>query len=202
MQFAIARVTDDMGVVRFVCGFRNIDSIVEEEKNRNLLYSMAHFDDMTATKNRRSFDDYMDSKKSEKLEDDFVFFSFDLNQLKEANDSNGHEAGDELIIAAAKCMKDVFGSYGSVYRTGGDEFAVTANIQADELEGIVEKLKDRFDNWRGILFPRLSISMGYVCAAKAPGMSLDDIRREAEKRMYENKSEFYRRTGNDRRKNK
>ena len=202
MQFAIARVTDDMGVVRFVCGFRNIDSIVEEEKNRNLLYSMAHFDDMTGTKNRRSFDDYMDSKKSEKLEDDFVFFSFDLNQLKEANDSNGHEAGDELIIAAAKCMKDVLGNYGSVYRTGGDEFAVTANIQADELEGIVDKLKDRFDNWRGILFPRLSISMGYVCAAHVPNMSFDEIRREADRRMYENKSEFYQRAGNDRRRNK
>ncbi|MBO4266559.1 MAG: GGDEF domain-containing protein [Lachnospiraceae bacterium] len=199
MQFAVARVTDDMGVVRFVCGFRNIDSVIEEEKNRNMLYSMAHFDDMTGACNRRSFDEFMDEYKNDLPQNDLVVFSFDLNQLKEANDSCGHEAGDELIIGAAKCMRDVLGPYGSVYRTGGDEFAIIANIEENELNDVIEKLKERFDNWRGILFPTLSISMGYVSAADVSDISIDEMRREAEKRMYAHKSEFYQRKGNDRR---
>ena len=35
MQLSVARVTDNKGVVKFVCGFRNIDSMMEEEKHRN-----------------------------------------------------------------------------------------------------------------------------------------------------------------------
>lgn len=202
MQLAVARVTDEMGVVRFVCGFRNIDAVIEEEKNRNLLYSMAHFDDMTGTCNRRSFDEFMDEYKYDLPGDDLVVFSFDLNQLKEANDSHGHEAGDEIIIGAAKCMRDVLGPYGSVYRTGGDEFSVIANIDEKELGNVIDKLKERFDNWRGILFPSLSISMGYISASEDSGIRIDDMRREAEKRMYANKSEFYQHEGNDRRKNR
>ncbi len=202
LQLCIARVTDDMGVVRFVWGFRNIDAIIEEEKQRNMLYSMAHIDNMTNVSNRRTFDEYMDGKANAVFDNDFVFFSFDLNQLKEANDSHGHEAGDELIIGAADCMKEVLGEYGKIYRTGGDEFAAVVSIEPDRLDGVIEKLKERFMNWRGKLFPTLSISMGYVSASEAEGMTLDEMRREAEKRMYAQKSDFYLRDGNDRRRNR
>jgi len=199
LQLCVARVTDDMGVVRFVCGFRNIDSIIEEEKSRNLLYNMAHVDNMTNVNNRRTFDEYMDAHAGEAVPDDFVFFSFDLNELKEANDSHGHDAGDELIIGAARCMKDVLGPHGSVYRTGGDEFAAIINIPESERDNVVRKLKARFDGWKGKLLPKLSISMGYVSATEKPGMTLDDIRREADRRMYAHKTEFYKQEGNDRR---
>ncbi|MFR3283861.1 MAG: diguanylate cyclase domain-containing protein [Clostridium fessum] len=43
---------------------------------------------------------------------------------KRVNDTYGHVAGDELIRAAADCMKNSFNEYGKVYRIGGDEFAV------------------------------------------------------------------------------
>ena len=46
----------------------------------------------------------------------------DLNGLKEANDNIGHEAGDELIIGASKCMDNAFSGLGRTYRVGGDEF--------------------------------------------------------------------------------
>ncbi len=202
LQLAIARVTDDMGVVRFVWGFRNIDAIIEEEKQRNMLYSMAHIDNMTNVNNRRTFDEYMDNKRDARFDDDFVFFSFDLNQLKEANDSHGHEAGDELIIGAADCMKKILGPYGKIFRTGGDEFTALVNIATDERTKVITKLKESFKAWRGKLFPTLSISMGYVSAAEDPGMTLDDMRREAEKRMYAQKSDFYLQDGNDRRRNR
>lgn len=202
LQLSVARVTDEMGVVRFVCGFRNIDAIIEEEKNRNLLYNMAHMDNMTNVNNRRTFDEYMDNIEPEDIRDEFVFFSFDLNDLKEANDSCGHEAGDELIIGAAQCMKDVLGPYGSVYRTGGDEFAALANIPHDVRADVIRRLKDAFDNWRGRLYPKLSISMGYVSASENPSMTIDDMRREADRRMYAQKSDYYMQEGNDRRRNR
>lgn len=202
LQLSIARVTDDMGVVRFVCGFRNIDAIIEEEKHKNLLYSMAHMDNMTNVSNRRTFDEYMDSKEAATMGEDFVFFSFDLNDLKEANDSCGHEAGDELIVGAAVCMKKVLGEFGSIFRTGGDEFAALVNIPADKKDETIKRLMDEFDSWHGKLYPSLSISMGYVCATEDRRMTIDDMRREADKRMYAQKSDHYMQEGYDRRRSR
>ncbi len=202
LQLCIARVTDDMGVVRFVCGFRNIDAIIEEEKNRNLLYSMAHVDHMTNVNNRRTFDEQMDTRIGEKIADDMIFFSFDLNELKNANDTRGHAAGDELIIGAADCMKAVLGPYGDIYRTGGDEFSALVNIPPGRRAEVVARLKEKFESWRGRLYPTLSISMGYVCASENPNMTVDDMRREAERRMYAQKSDYYMKEDHDRRRSR
>ena len=70
----------------------------------------------------------MEGSKSVDIDsDDFVFVSLDVNGLKTINDTQGHAAGDELIKAAASCMKKCIGSYGRVYRTGGDEFIALIN---------------------------------------------------------------------------
>ncbi|MCR5301612.1 MAG: GGDEF domain-containing protein [Lachnospiraceae bacterium] len=199
IQLSVARVTDDMGVIRFVIGFRNIDAIIEEEKNRNMLYSMAHIDNMTNVNNRRTFDEHMDSSAKRRPTEDTVFFSFDLNELKEANDSAGHEAGDELIIGAAQCMQSILGPFGKVYRTGGDEFSAVVNIPREEYDSVVSRLKKAFDGWKGKLYPKLSISMGHVSASENPEMTLDEMRKEAEKRMYAMKADHYMQEGYDRR---
>ena len=199
LQICVVKVTDANGVIHFVMGFRNIDSIIEEEKNRSKLYSMAHFDHMTNISNRRTFDEYMDSHMDETPADDLVFFSFDLNDLKETNDTFGHEAGDELIVAAARSMKLVLGQYGSLYRTGGDEFAALVNIPHEHLPMIIDELKASFAGQKSSSGKTLSISMGYVCASDEPGVSLDDMRRMAEKRMYSQKTDYYMKEGNDRR---
>ncbi len=198
-QESIARVTAANGIIHFVCGFRNIDAIIEEEKNRNMLYSMAHIDHMTNLNNRRTFDEYMDNHKGLPIDDDLVFISFDLNDLKETNDTFGHEMGDELIVGAANCMKEVLGGYGMLFRTGGDEFAALINVPAEERAALIKKLHESFDGWRGTTNQNISISIGYVGAKEHEVMTLDDMRREAEKRMYANKADHYMQVGNDRR---
>ena len=199
IQLSIARVTDNKGVVRFVCGFRNIDLMMEEEKHKTMLYSMAYIDNMTRVNNRRTFDEFMDSAEATEIKNDSMIFSFDLNDLKTANDSRGHEAGDELIIGAAQCMKRVLGPYGTIYRTGGDEFVAFCNIPDDVRRDVINQLVESFDNWHGNLYPKLSVSMGYVCASEDPTMQIKDMMREADKRMYARKSEYYMKEGNDRR---
>lgn len=202
LQLSVARVTDDMGEVRFVCGFRNIDAIIEEEKLKDMLYRMAHVDSMTDVNNRRSFDEFMDGSDDLDISEETVFFSFDLNDLKKANDTCGHEAGDELIIGAADCMKEVLGQYGSIYRTGGDEFVVIAEIPVKDRDMAIKRLMNRFDSWKGNLYTSLSISTGYVCASEDPSMTFDEMRQRAEKRMYDQKAAYHMQEGNDRRKSR
>ena len=201
-QESIARVTDDNGNVHFVCGFRNIDALIEEEMNRNKQYSMAHVDHLTTLNNRRMFDEYMDSNKGTSPDEDLVFVSFDLNDIKEANDAHGHEAGDELIAGAADCIRNVFNGRATIFRTGGDEFAAILKASKEEFDVILRDLREQFAAWRGSRYRNLSVSIGYVRADEDPEMSLDDMRREAEKRMYSSKADYYMKDGNDRRRSR
>ena len=200
MQLVYSRVIDDTGVTRFVCGFRNIDEVIAEEKKKNALYYMAHIDSMTKLGNRRAFDEFMDSYADRKPEDELIFFCFDLNELKSINDKHGHEAGDELISGAALCMRRAFGKSGNIFRTGGDEFAAIITCDTGSRDEVVEGLTEYFNSWKGKLGQQLSISMGYVSFDENPDMTIDDMRKEAEKRMYKNKSDYYLKQGKDRRK--
>jgi len=53
----------------------------------------------------------------------FSLLAFDLDGLKRINDGVGHAAGDSYIRSVAECLRDGVGASGTVYRTGGDEFA-------------------------------------------------------------------------------
>ena len=56
-------------------------------------------------------------------EEPFAVVVCDLNGLKEMNDSQGHEAGDDYIKEGCGLICETF-SHSPVYRVGGDEFAV------------------------------------------------------------------------------
>jgi diguanylate cyclase (GGDEF)-like protein len=47
----------------------------------------------------------------------------DVDGLKTINDSFGHAAGDAVLQAAARALRERCGEGGTVYRIGGDEFA-------------------------------------------------------------------------------
>ena len=53
---------------------------------------------------------------------EFAAAMFDLNGLKLVNDTQGHEAGNRLIIQACRMICEHF-KHSPVFRIGGDEFA-------------------------------------------------------------------------------
>lgn len=131
--------------------------------------------------------------------DDLAAFTVDINGLKAVNDTLGHEAGDELIVGAARCIEKVIGEAGQCFRTGGDEFVVLARMEKEQAEAVLRQLERETCLWQGKTAKQLSLSAGYALACDHPGFTTEKLVKEADQAMYAAKAAYYRRTGHDRR---
>lgn len=183
------------GIPNFVIyTIRNVD---EEKRREENLIRISMTDEMTRLFNRRSYDEDLIELRKGQLADNFVLFSIDINGLKKANDTNGHAAGDELIKAAANCLTLAVGNKGKVYRTGGDEFMIISYMENPEL--LRDAIKAKTRDWKGNYTAELNLAVGYASLSENQDASIDDLEHLADTRMYEDKSEFYSKSGNDRR---
>lgn len=172
---------------------------VYEEAERKLIElrtKYAYCDQMTGLQNRRAYAEKLDAC-AENMPAELCIVMADLNGLKKANDTLGHEAGDELIIGASECLTQAFDPLGTVYRIGGDEFCVVMETKLPEAERCLARLAELTVVWKGKFIDGISISCG--AASREQGADLDALVEEADRRMYEDKDAYYARTGLDRR---
>ncbi|MCQ2742712.1 MAG: diguanylate cyclase [Bacilli bacterium] len=156
----------------------------EQKLKIKVFDDMCNTDVLTGLNNRRAFIDGIESRKKR----NWVGCVFlDINGLKKANDEKGHEAGDELIKMLSNTLTEVFPK-NDVYRISGDEFVVLTTDKAT-FNFKVEEFKDRNSEMS---------SLGYV---SGPGSEIENLLKQAESEMYKDKSDYYIRTGLDRRKN-
>lgn len=161
--------------------------------------SRAKIDELTGCFNRRTYKKDTDGIP---LASEFVYAALDVNGLKGVNDTLGHAAGDELIQGAAECMKRCFGSYGRVYRIGGDEFASIIFVDEEKAKKIEKDFEEEVRNWSGMMVDSISISCGYVYSREKRWASFEEISDAADIRMYEAKEKYYSVAGRDRRRHR
>ena len=165
----------------------------------NRRYEASIKDELTGLYNRRGFEvDCEIIKKNNNLIE-YVLIMMDLNGLKAVNDNIGHEAGDELIIGASKCMYNAFSGLGRTYRVGGDEFVALLRGTREEAQDAVKTFDYLTENFQGNLISELSVSKGVVVCSEHIELNFEEIKAMADKLMYADKDEYYRRTGKDRR---
>jgi diguanylate cyclase (GGDEF)-like protein len=157
-----------------------------------LLLHMSATDALTDCYNRRAYEDKLRELALKKIDNDFVCVSADLNGLKQINDNLGHAAGDEAITGASKCLQKGFGPYGSLYRTGGDEFVALIWVKEEPLSEIIENVNSIINGWKGQSVAKISVSIGYASHREFPDRTIDELSRIADIKMYEAKSEYYR----------
>lgn len=176
-----------------------------ENAHRAVLEQMAYMDELTGLGNRRMCEKKLTELEEKEMSSDSVYaiVSLDLNFLKRTNDTYGHKKGDELIKSFSDVLSNVFSLYGTVTRTGGDEFVVildditeekVKSLLAQMLEQMEEKNKSASD-------VTLSTAYGYAMKGEIPSkqekteeikLKVVDIGpravyRIADDRMYENK---------------
>ena len=97
---------------------------LEDESAKERLVRLAFHDELTGLPNREMFQDHLrlaiaDAKRYRRR--CAVLFS-DLDHFKAINDSFGHEAGDQVLIATAERLRSTIRVLDTVARFGGDEF--------------------------------------------------------------------------------
>ena len=149
----------------------------------------AYHDQMTQLLNRRAYAEQIERMKKD-MPELFCVIIADVNGLKDVNDSLGHDAGDELIIAAADCLTSAFGDLTeNIYRTGGDEFCIITEGEAEEAQQCIDRLAVLTAEWKGQYIHGISISCGM--ATNADSSDLDAIVQKADSIMYEHKRAYY-----------
>lgn len=92
-----------------------------------LWHTLAFKDDLTGIYNRTAYGRHISEIEKMNTTRGFAIMLFDIDNFKKINDTRGHLAGDEALKSISKALTSVFSSSEySVYRIGGDEFAVIA----------------------------------------------------------------------------
>lgn len=153
---------------------------------------MALHDGLTDLPNRLCFNEELEFRRERTNgTPHLAVVMLDLSRFKGVNDTYGHQAGDQLLVALAARMNEALAPGECIARLGGDEFAALVSYtDRFELDDFIQRIQTVFSE--PFIFERFSAS---VCAnvgiAVAPqdGTDADTLLARADLAMYRAKSE-------------
>ena len=139
---------------------------------------IAATDQLTGLSTRRSWDVTIADRTSRPDQglERFGIALIDLDALKEINDTHGHHAGDQALVAMASALRTVVRDEDLVARIGGDEFAILIPaISAEAMLALTERILDALPE-------RLSASAGVASwdGSESPA----ELQRRADLALY------------------
>jgi diguanylate cyclase (GGDEF)-like protein/PAS domain S-box-containing protein len=159
--------------------------ITERRKVESDLLYLSYHDHLTNLYNRRFFEEELmrfDIKQNLPLS----VIMCDVNGLKMANDSFGHDSGDQLLIHAAEAIKKVCRKEDIIARIGGDEFIVllpkTNTYEAAQIANQIKELASE------VMAASIELSISYGYETKTTeNQSIVEIISNAENHMHQHK---------------
>ena len=116
-----------------------------------------------------------------------------MNGLKAINDNEGHNAGDEALLALALCFNKSLRGRQSGYRIGGDEFIILCRKNSEaEVESLAERIK------KNVGETKYSCAIGYGLNLNGE-KDIEKLLKESDEMMYKDKDRYYAETGKNRR---
>jgi diguanylate cyclase (GGDEF)-like protein len=115
----------------------------------------------------------------------------DLDDFKNVNDSLGHEAGDQLLVAVAERLAGTLRGADTIGRMGGDEFVVLIDgsdpMVAPELvaERLLDVMQEPFELEGSLISLHANTSIGIAVGDRPSG---GDLLRDADIALYEAKA--------------
>nr|WP_269327764.1 EAL domain-containing protein [Kineosporia mesophila] len=154
----------------------------EQVRQTERIEQAAHQDVLTGVGNRRAWDVAMvrEEARAAAFGTPATIVVLDLNGLKQVNDEQGHEAGDELIVRMAEELTGRLRGSDVVARLGGDEFGLLLpHTTQEQGRGLVEGILARLAT--------VGVSASAGVAQRTAVDGLMEAWRQADARMYEDK---------------
>jgi two-component system cell cycle response regulator len=160
---------------------------------RDALAHQATHDSLTGVLNRRAVMERLTRELSRVRREDgrLSVGMCDIDDFKKINDTYGHQAGDDVLVAFTRCIQDNLRGYDYFGRYGGEEFLVIAVGSSGQVEEcLYERLRSQvagtgFETRAGTI--SISVSIGV-----APGTglsSVDTLLAAADTALYQAKAE-------------
>ena len=139
-------------------------------------------DAMTGLYNRAGWNQLMtkEEKRCRRHGSSCAVIMVDLDELKQVNDTQGHTAGDDLIVRTAKAMHQAARAEDVVARLGGDEFGIIG-VNCDRAGGEALRLRVL------MIFDQEGIKASVGLAIRDPSSGISQALVNADQKMYENK---------------
>lgn len=166
-----------------------VECIDEQKRREDKLLYLAQTDTMTGVSNRRSGEKMIERVLDNKISG--MMCLVDCDKFKSINDTYGHMAGDEVIIAIAHTLQKSCRDKDVVMRLGGDEFALY-------IPGVTNRkcansfFKRLFENLKQIHVESIDnhpvvLSLGACFFDGKEDLSFDELYCRADSAMYESK---------------
>ena len=177
-----------VGLTVMLVGMYLVDNT---RKSLNRAHHVATHDPLTGAANRTGFNEFADAILSNAVvnESAVTVILVDCDNFKELNDKYGHAAGDQVLINLVKLLKKAVGHYGTVGRTGGDEFvAVIPRRRRPSVQKLMEEVRERFESITESQLHPATFSFG-ISEYRADGLSMTALIDSADRDMYRHKAD-------------
>jgi diguanylate cyclase (GGDEF)-like protein/PAS domain S-box-containing protein len=179
-----ANLLEDSNVRGLVLNTRDVSDRKELEAQ---LVHQAFHDGLTGLANRTLFAERVEHALARSGKGELAVLFIDLDDFKHVNDSLGHAAGDQLLIAAARRLQGCLRPADTAARLGGDEFAVLLErvADADAAEAVAARVLDTLHQPFGLNGRTIPIKASVGVATGRPGVDeAEELLRNADVAMY------------------
>ena len=178
----IARATwSPDGPPRYMGAIGKAMDVHEEKTRMEGLRRMASTDALTGLLNRNGAKDKIGKRMASRPDGKFAILLMDMDKFKSANDTYGHQFGDEVLKHMADRIRAAIRAGDVAVRVGGDEFFVFLEYKGD-LMPVVERVYVKLSGGSYKSFP-VSVSLGAASSEDA-GQDYDAIFKAADEALY------------------
>lgn len=153
-----------------------------------LLQNINYFskDPLTGIMNRQMFD--FKFRKASESQKPMLVGLLDINDFKNINDTEGHEAGDRALVLFAETVAKSLGRSAELYRTGGDEFMLLSSLENEK--EVIESLPAALEETK-----KNGVGFAYGLTTHRAGDDPQETLRRVDREMYADKAEMKRTLG-------
>lgn len=184
------------------------ETLIDKISNYNHMKEQTEIDALTGLKNRQAYNsDISKIKENEKI----TFTILDLFRLKYINDNINHYTGDCYIRKTAEILREFFPKTlningieiqtgDEIYRVGGDEFIIISKNKSENLiEIIMEYVTLKIEEMKLNVGSDVVKGINYGTVSRRGNESIEQLYKEADKKMSNDKQETYKKYGLNRR---